>query len=53
MLELLVSNKEKSVLDHAKNYYSKTTLDIIKDRIFVIYLKITIIYNHAIYLGIK
>ena len=53
MLELLVLNKEKSVLDHAKNYYSKTTLDIIKDWIFVINLKITIIYNHAIYLGIK
>ena len=32
MLELPVSNKEKTALDHAKKYYSKTTLDTIKDR---------------------
>jgi uncharacterized protein YecE (DUF72 family) len=31
MLELPVSNKEKIALDHAKKYYSKTTLDTIKD----------------------
>ena len=32
MLELPVTNKEKIALDHAKKYYSKTTLDTIKDQ---------------------
>ncbi len=32
MLELPLSNKEKIALNHAKNYYSKTTLDTIKDQ---------------------
>ncbi|HYJ00849.1 MAG TPA: hypothetical protein VEW92_01425, partial [Nitrososphaeraceae archaeon] len=52
MLELLVLNKEKSVLDHAKNYYSNY-FGYYKRSDICNKFKITIIYNHAIYLGIK